>query len=592
LAPGNSERGSSAIDLLDKIRLDRQALRRLAGPRSFERGEAYFADGRVLSLGEHRGAVVAKVRGAETYSAKLWVDGKKLDYSCDCPRGDDGEFCKHCVAVGLAVIAGTVKPSAPRRRKPKVTLDDVRDHLSSEQKSVLVDLLMERAVWDDALRDQLFLKAAKKRGKGAVDLEAIKEALDRAIDPGDYLNWGEVRDYSNGVDEAVNTIEEVLDDGHAAEAIDLAEHALRSTEAAVEFVHDDGEMSGILERLQELHLRACKKAKPNPVALARRLFEGEIGSGYDVFYGAATTYARILGQEGLAEYRRLAEECWRKVQPLGPAENDPERYRSRSRLTSIMMTLTKASGDVEAQAEVLKRDLSRPHDFFNLATLYRDSGLHDLAMEWAEKGLKAFPHTDSRLLELVADEYHRRGRHSDAMDLLWTELAKHPDLERYKNLKRHADRTKTWPAWREKALAAIGDATAKRKRGAEKSPWSLAADHSSLVEIHLWERRLEAAWNEAQTGGCNAALWMVLAGRREKNHPQDALPIYQREVESTLRRASNHSYVEAIQLLKKIGQVMRRIGRDEDFKRYLDSVRATHARKRNFVRLLSHARWG
>jgi uncharacterized Zn finger protein len=85
---------------------------------------------------------------------------------------------------------------------------------------------------------------------------------------------------------------------------------------------------------------------------------------------------------------------------------------------------------------------------------------------------------------------------------------------------------------------------------------------------------------------------MVLAGRREKNHPQDALPIYQREVESTLRRASNHSYVEAIQLLKKIGQVMRRIGRDEDFKRYLDSVRATHARKRNFVRLLSHARWG
>jgi hypothetical protein len=37
---------------------------------------------------------------------------------------------------------------------------------------------------------------------------------------------------------------------------------------------------------------------------------------------------------------------------------------------------------------------------------------------------------------------------------------------------------------------------------------------------------------------------------------------------------------------------MRRIGRDEDFKRYLDSVRATHARKRNFVRLLSHARWG
>jgi uncharacterized Zn finger protein len=256
-----------------------------------------------------------------------------------------------------------------------------------------------------------------------------------------------------------------------------------------------------------------------------------------------------------------------------------------------MMSLAKASGDVEAQAAVLERDLSGALDFFNLAELYRGAGKHDKALEWAERGLKAFPHADSRLRELVADQYHRRGRHSDAMQLVWTELSKHPGLEEYKNLKRHADRAKEWPAWREKALAAIRAQTAKRTREAGKSPWPGGADHSTLVEIYLWENKLEAAWQEARAGGCNPGLWMRLAGKREKKHPEDALPIYQREVELTLRQASNAAYVDAVKLLRKISEVMGRMGSDQNFHRYLDSVRAAHARKRNFVRLLARARW-
>lgn len=127
-------------------KFDRQTLRRLAGSSSFGRGEDYFAGGHVRSLDEHRGAIAAKVQGSAAYAVKLWADGKELGYSCSCPRGNDGDFCKHCVAVALAVIAGKTKPSAPRHPKPKITLDDVREYLSKEHKAVLVDLLMERAV--------------------------------------------------------------------------------------------------------------------------------------------------------------------------------------------------------------------------------------------------------------------------------------------------------------------------------------------------------------------------------------------------------------------------------------------------------------
>jgi uncharacterized Zn finger protein len=573
--------------------LNRQTLRRLAGSGAFSRGEAYFTGGRVRSLAQHRGAVVGKVQGSAGYAVKLWAEGKELGYSCNCPRGDDGEFCKHCVAVGLAAMAGKTKPSAPRQPKPKITLDDVREYLSGENKSVLVGLLMERTVWDDALREQLFLKAAKKRRKGGVDVDAIKEALDRAIDPGDYLSWREIGDYSNRVEEAVKTIEEVLEEGNAVEAIELAEHALESTEEAMGSVDDsDGHMGRILARLQELHLRACRKARPDPVALARRLFEREIGTGYDVFHGAVATYSDVLGKKGVAEYRKLAEERWRKVKVLGPGQDDPEKYGSRFRISAIMMLLAQLDGDLDAQVEVLKRDLSHPYSFLKIAEMYREAGKADLALEWAEKGLQAFPaRTDSRLREFVADEYHRRKRHDDAMTLAWAEFSQRPDLEQYKNLKRHADRAKAWATWREKALAAIRQDVAKRKREAGKSPWGYRADHSTLVEIFLWEGALETAWKEAQAGGCNGGLWMLLAEKREKEHPEDALPIYQREIESTLSHANNDAYAQAVKLLKKVGQVMTRMGEGRKFSTYLESVRATHARKRNFMRLLSRANW-
>lgn len=177
------------------------------------------------------------------------------------------------------------------------------------------------------------------------------------------------------------------------------------------------------------------------------------------------------------------------------------------------------------------------------------------------------------------------------MELAWAEFSEQPDLEQYKNLKRHADRAKAWATWRERALAAIRQEIARRKRDAGKSHWASRADHSTLVETFSWEGDLEAAWKEAQAGGCSRGLWMALAEKRVAEHPEEALPIYQREVESTLGQANNDAYAQAIKLLKKVSQVMTRMGEGRKFPVYLESVRATHARKRNFMRLLARANW-
>jgi uncharacterized Zn finger protein len=140
--------------------IDRRTLRRMAGARAFERGEDYCAGGQVRALGEHEDVITAKVLGTREYRVKLWVENGDVEFSCTCPVGTDGAFCKHCVAVGLAWLEQGREGGATSKKpaKPSVTMDDVRTHLTAQGKEALVDLLVERAMEDDRLRQRLLMK--------------------------------------------------------------------------------------------------------------------------------------------------------------------------------------------------------------------------------------------------------------------------------------------------------------------------------------------------------------------------------------------------------------------------------------------------
>ena len=575
--------------------LDRRTLRRIAGARSFARGEDYFASGQVGTVSENNGTIVAKVHGTRTYRVKLWIENGELEYSCTCPVGADGAFCKHGVATGLSRLDGRqAEIPGKKRSKPAVTMDDVRGYLAGQDKDALVNMLMEQAMDDDRLRQRLLMKAAKQGPKG-LDVATYRQAIDEAVDTGGFVDYRNAYDYAQRIKEAIDVVEQLLREGHAAEVIGLTEHALEAVEEALGWVDDsDGDMGGILERLQELHHTACEKANPDSEALARRLFAWELRTDWDTFCGAADIYANIFGQKGLAVYRALAEAEWARVPALGPGGDDLEKYGKRFRIMHIMETLARQTGDVEAVVAVKTRDLSSAYAYLQIAETYKNARKRDLALEWAERGVKAFrERTDSRLREFLAEEYHHSKRHDEAMALAWAEFTESPYLEQYRNLKAHADRVGQWTSWRLKALEHLRGSIATEKRASpeDRGAWYRRADHSELVRIFVWEKDVEAAWREAQAGGCSHDLWRELAAKREKDHPEDALPIYQRQIETTLGRRNNEAYREAISILRKVRGLMVRIGREAEFEKYLESVRTTHKPKRNFMKLLTRAEW-
>jgi uncharacterized Zn finger protein len=618
-------------------------IRSLAGDLWFARGEAYLEQGRVRDLTEHQGALSATVSGTSEYRVRLWVQRGEIASSCTCPLGDDEQFCKHCVAVALAWLASGEGQVKANRQS---SLDDnLRSFLEQQEKQKLIEIVLLEASENRRLRDRLTLEAARLSSSG-VNLSVFRKSIAAALNTGrvDYYSMGR---YARRVQQVINSVAELLNDGHAKAVVQLTEFALGKLERAIGEVDDsDGHMGEIVESFEELHLSACEQAQEDPLVLATRLFEWELTSDWDIFSGAAAEYADVLGSQGLKRYRLLAEAEWAEVPALEPGssrllsrggqldEAEASACLNRSRITSIMETLARQTGDVEALVAVLRRDLSIPYAFLEIAEVYRNAGHHDKALEWAEQGVRVFSQTDSRLSDFLADEYHRRGRHAEAMELIWAEFLANPELETYKKLQSHtlqmsdnlqivvtekkgtpnandstnatrrsvprqtkvrrtAPENPEWLQWREKALAHLRTVIDTEKLAAKPAKThqfrQREVDHSQLVEIFLWEKNYEDAWQEATAGGCADYLLLQLADATAKDHPERALPVYKELIAPTLSQTNNQAYAEAIKLLRKLSRVMSALNRSAEFDDYLIALRVEHKRKRNFIKLLDGA---
>jgi uncharacterized Zn finger protein len=287
-----------------------------------------------------------------------------------------------------------------------------------------------------------------------------------------------------------------------------------------------------------------------------------------------------------------------------------QRFHSSSnfRITYIMETLAKVSGSVDELVAIEARDLTYAYHYVQIVELLADAGRTDEALVWAERGIAAFPdRTDVRLRDVTARELHRVGRDDQALSLIWAEFEDSPTSKSYELLHRHAMAAGVWSEWRTRALDLMrqneaqarsarsvtatstsrrGLATWKPPRGYDEHPES-----SELVTVFLWENDTEAAWAQAKTGGCSPRLWMRLAELRQDEHPNDAIPIYQEEVERAIAAKDTRSYQEAVDTMIRVRTLMQRTGHDGEFPAYAAQVRAVHKAKRNLMKLFDGQGW-
>lgn len=562
----------------------------LAGTTAFRRGKEYFSDGAVGPLRITETKIAARVEGTETYRVELRADDDELDHDCTCPRAADGYFCKHCVAVGLAWLDGHApgrkKPAtAGRKKKRQDPWRDIREYLGRQSQDALIELLLDVAQRDDRLYQSLLLNAERSGGGDVVAV--FRRAIDAATSIHDFIDWREVGSFADNIEQLADSLAELLKPDTAAALVELAEYAIMRVEEALEQIDDsNGEVGEFVYRLGELHLKACAMARSEPKALAGRLFRLEMGLSFGLCSFSAVTYRKILGKAGLQRYRELAEAEWSKVKPRKQEGGDFDSHRFR--ITHIMEQLAEASGDIEELVAIKAHDLSSSYRYLIIAEIFGKAGQDEKALDWAERGLKAFPNrTDNRLRDFLAAAYLKRKRNGEALQLTWIQFEESPGLDYYKKLHGVAKHLGIWPGQRSRALALVSDASARE--AAKTNHWKpkpSVPDHSLRVEIALWEKDLDAAWAAVQEGVCDRDLLIALAGKLEPARPNDAIVLYRRVVPPIVEQTNNAAYDEASKLIRRFGKLMSAQKRTGEFADYLAELRVRFKPKRNFIKLL------
>jgi uncharacterized Zn finger protein len=590
------------MSLADVLTLKR--VRELAGEKAFARGKAYFHQGAVGLLKEESDRVQARVQGTETYRVSLEVspDGD-LDYHCTCPVGDSGDFCKHAVAVALSWLensgeesfppeedAGSAQSCKPRKKR-KTQADTISEYLNTLPEAALKDWLLEAASRDRGMRDKLLLNARAASGgkKNTAGLAALRSALLKTARQSVFLDWQQAEDFAERLHDAAQLVEDRIQLGESGLPA-IIEETIQQAEASLENVDDsNGAVQEALHRLGEAHLAACQSSSPDPLELAEHLFEIEIAAEWDFYPPALPHYASVLGKKGLGRYRQRVMEA---------AENLPVKTRTsintgpgRYKIERMVEALCQHDGNDAPLLKLLEKNLDSAHRYLQLAERHAASGRHKQALEWAERGLAAFPNEhNTGLIDFLVSLHRKHGKSERADELAWQQFARAPYFEAYLHLLRHtpgAARTQV----RKRAIEHLEGLMQKEedapKRPSKPNAWGSPGARSTLVQIHLRENNAARVWELASGHAITNRLWPAVAKMRGESHPDEAVSIYQKLLPDAVRQGqSNARYDEAHELVAAIRALRLNHGKQEQYRQELAVLRAEYKAKRNFIKRL------
>jgi uncharacterized Zn finger protein len=566
-------------------------LEEAAGKAVFWRGEAYYSNGAVRQIQVIDDNIIARVKGTEIYHVRLWEEEGELMFDCTCPHADDGNFCKHCVAVGLTWLTGMTnfnKTEVEIDEKPPVdSWQKIHDYLAVQSPETLIKILLDVAKYDERIYRSLLLKAEPSE-VNVNTLKTLRKAIEKATHTNSFTGLNGIEDIITGLDELIDSLEELLTPNGATILIELTEYAMERLEKTRDDLSDydeEGEIIGIDERLGELHLQACNLASIDSRTLADRLFQLETTPSETANSFDPITYSEALGKLGLQRYRELAEMEWRKYAHLPKSTDYDSQY---FKIKRVMETLAEAFGDTEELVAIHATDLSSAYAYLNIAEIWTEAKQPEKALDWAERGLQAFPEkTDSRLRDFLIDAYLERGRNDEAVQLAWAQFLEQPSLTDYQRLHAVTIAVANWSEYRERALNCLNDdiihtaSTFSNHKSENATP-----NYSRRVQIALWEDDLEAAHAAIQQGFCEQNLLITAAEKFSSTRPQDAINIYQRIVSSLIGKTKSSAYEEAIKLLRKIATLMTASNQHQALIEYLNALRIQHKAKRNFIVLL------
>lgn len=162
------------------------------GP-SLARGRSYYLDGAVGKIIKRGNVYEARVQGTHLYNVSVIETDGEHHFFCNCPY-DFGGICKHCVAVGMAIVDGEydVDQKTPKtgEKRPEIPAEqfftEIYDFTNADKKNDFLKTLLEK---DGDLRLQFaaFVNEANE-GESTIDIDEIRREVHEVFAQLDFSN--------------------------------------------------------------------------------------------------------------------------------------------------------------------------------------------------------------------------------------------------------------------------------------------------------------------------------------------------------------------------------------------------------------------
>lgn len=570
-------------------RLTEAQIRKLATEQSFQRGDRYYQQGRILNPMRQEAALWADCQGSDLYHPRVTL-GKQgiVSADCTCPY-DWGGLCKHQVALLLAYVH---QPDTFHAIPP---LSEMLAARSREDLIELVELMVQRY---PNLLSLVELSAAQPQPGKALDLSIYRRQAQRA------LRQDDMEAIATDLEPLIDAAKQLFQADNWVWAGALYQMLLAeittSYDDNLRSIDYDGDVCIVAQDAAEglgkclaqaQSLDAETRATWLHTMLDAVLQDIELG-GIDYAYST---------RDALLEWATDAEWEWVEDRVRSEIQRSSSDRWTRDALVRLLADRQKQQGR-NTTARHLIHELGSPEQ---RAFLLVEEGKIETAIAIARQHFTHLPglilqfadallaaHATTPAVELMAQlaqqeksrgyrqwlskYYQEYGDPQTALNWQQQIFWDSPSLEGYKQLQDIGQKAETWEQLRDDLLQKL-----------QQQEQLFLLTHIAFDEKNI-ERVLELfpqlkEWEQSR-------FRQPLARAIETTHPQMAIAFYKQLATRAIEQKNRNAYREAIQHLQRIKAVCESCQTQSDWTEYMVQLRSQYSTLRALHDELSKAK--
>ena len=427
------------------------------------RGWDYYENGAVSSLERTGTGYKATVEGSYDYEVEVEIyDNEIVDMFCDCPYAEDGNYCKHMAAVLYEIEEKSAQMTSEVRENSTDIKTELEDVIKNIDESEVRNILLELALKDDSLQNQILTKYVDKISP--VQMNRLKQEVEmiawKYSDRSGYVDYYHAMDYVHDLEAFLDeNVQNLIDKKLIMQAFELTNEVFHMV-VNQDIDDSDGGTTWIANSCYEYWKQILDQATDEQRDQMFQWFKGR-PQNYVIDYMEDYISDFLMDEfhdtSMLLEKLRMLDEL---IERAGDKTDCGSLYSSYYGFENIILKRLQIMKELNYSANEINEYRTKFRHFSAIRELeikeYLDKKAYDKAIEVLEESKKLdkeYAGLVSKYSEQLIQIYHKTGQQEDYKKELICQVfsCRQDNLENVKLLKATCDEEE-WCTYREQIL--------------------------------------------------------------------------------------------------------------------------------------------